>query len=415
LAKCSGLKRAALYNWQTVPVIQVQLPLIKSGKHNHVYLVTLKKNYFMKRLLVSLLVVAALQQATYAQLTTVADGGNKKAIVGERIGLTDVTIHYDRPAVKGREGKIWGELVPYGLTDLGFGSSKAAPWRAGANENTTIHFSTPVTVQGKPVAAGTYALFIELGKEASTLILSKNSTSWGSYFYNPSEDALRVPVKQQVVDRLVERLKYEFVQQTENSATVALQWEKLLFAFTIETDVKQQQLQSFRNELRSDKGFDWRPWVQAANWCADNNTNLEEALTWAEYGVNGKYIGEKNFTSLSTKARILGLLNRQEEAAAVMAEALPLGNMQELHNYGRQLLNQKKSKEAAAVFKANYKKYPAVYTTNMGMARALSSEAKYKDALKFATAALAQAPDEDSKKSINSMMEKLKAGTDINE
>src|SRR5829696_3254649 len=88
------------------------------------------------------------------QLTTPTQGGSTKASVSERIGLTDITIHYDRPAVNGREGKIWGALVPYGFTDQGFGTSKSAPWRAGANENSTITFSTDVAVEGKPLAAG---------------------------------------------------------------------------------------------------------------------------------------------------------------------------------------------------------------------------------------------------------------------
>src|SRR4051812_35748554 len=102
----------------------------------------------MRKYFFTLLAACLLQHSSSAQLTTVPDGGNKKAMVGERIGLSDVTIHYDRPGVKGREGKIWGTLVPLGLNDLGFGTSKAAPWRAGANENTTIEFSTDVTIEG---------------------------------------------------------------------------------------------------------------------------------------------------------------------------------------------------------------------------------------------------------------------------
>lgn len=106
-------------------------------------------------------------------LTVAPSGGNKKASVSERIGLTDVTIHYDRPAVKGREGKVWGELVPVGFTDPGFGSSKSAPWRAGANENTTVEFSTDVIVEGKPLKAGRYGLFLAYDPAGSTLIFSK--------------------------------------------------------------------------------------------------------------------------------------------------------------------------------------------------------------------------------------------------
>src|SRR6476469_9287924 len=113
-----------------------------------------------------------------AQVTVTPNGGNKKAWVGERVGLTDVTIHYDRPGVKGREGKIWGALVPVGFIDQGFGNSKAAPWRAGANENTTIEFSNDVRIEGQPLKKGKYGLFIAYDPNESTLIFSNNATSW---------------------------------------------------------------------------------------------------------------------------------------------------------------------------------------------------------------------------------------------
>jgi tetratricopeptide (TPR) repeat protein len=368
----------------------------------------------MKKIILALVAICLLQQVTIAQLTTTPNGGNKKAMVGERIGLTDITIHYDRPAVKGREGKIWGQLVPYGFTDLGFGTSKAAPWRAGANENTTIEFSTDVKVEGKDLPAGKYAFFIAVGKDESTLIFSKNNSAWGSFFYNQAEDALRVNVKQQPLDKPVEYLEYTFINQTPNSATVALQWEKLMFPFKIETDVNKAQIASFRRELQSDKGFDWQAWAQAANWTADNNTNLEEGLEWADYAVNGQFIGEKNFRTLATKARLLSKLNRKNEADSLMKEASALGNMTEVHGYGRQLLADKRYKEASDIFKANYKKYPNVFTTNMGMARGLSGEGKYKEALKYATAALPQAPDVANKNNVQAMIEKLTAGQDIN-
>src|SRR5690349_18469999 len=149
-------------------------------------------------------------------LTMLPSGGNKKAVVGERIGLTDVTIHYDRPGVKGREGKIWGELVNYGFFDQGFGSSKAAPWRAGANENTTIEFTNDVTIEGQPLKAGKYAFFVAVDTSACTLIFSNNATSWGSFYYDDKEDALRVKVKPVQMDKSVEWLKYEFLNETED-------------------------------------------------------------------------------------------------------------------------------------------------------------------------------------------------------
>lgn len=372
------------------------------------------KTFYMKKQLLAMAVSVLFSFCLKAQLTTTPSGGNKKATVAERIGLTDVTIHYDRPGVKGREGKIWGQLVPFGFTDLGFGTSKAAPWRAGANENTTIEFSNDVKVEGKNLPAGKYGFFIAIGKEESILIFSKNSTSWGSFFYDDKEDALRVTVKQQVSDKPVERLKYEFINQTDNSATIALYWEKWMFPFTVETDLTKDQLTSFRNELKSDKGFDWKPWMMAADWCAEHKTNFEEGLQWADYAISGQYIGEKNFNTLHTKAKLLSLVGKNTEAEGLMKEALPLANMQELHGYARQLQAEKKNVEAAILFKANYKKFPNQFTTNMGMARALSSEGKFKEALKYATAALPQAPDEGNKANASDMIEKLKQGKDVN-
>ena len=349
-----------------------------------------------------------------AQLTVAPNGGNKKASVSERIGITDVTITYDRPHVNGREGKIWGQLIHEGFTDLGFGTSKVAPWRAGANECTTISFSNDVKIEGNNLPAGKYGFFIAYGPTESTLIFSKNSTAWGSFFYNENEDALRVKVKPAALDKTVEWLKYEFTNQTENTATIALEWENLMIPFKVEVDYINTQLSSFRKELQGEKGFKADAWQQAAQFCVDNNVNLQEGLTWAEYAVNGQFIGEKNFQTLSTKAQILSRLNRQTEADAVMKEALPLGDMNELHAYGRQLQQQKHSKEAYDVFKMNYDKNPNTFTTNMGMARANSALGNYKEALKYAQAALPLAPDPPNKTNVESMIEKLKAGKDIN-
>src|ERR1700761_3068112 len=156
-----------------------------------------------KNLAISLALTLFLTVAK-AQLTSLPSGGNKKASITERIGITDITLHYDRPGVKGREGNIWGKLVPEGYTDQGFGSSKAAPWRAGANENTTIEFTTDVTIEGQPLAAGKYGFFIAYGPTESTLIFSRNSTSWGSFYYDPAEDALRVKIKPVALDNKVE-------------------------------------------------------------------------------------------------------------------------------------------------------------------------------------------------------------------
>ncbi|MES1219754.1 MAG: DUF2911 domain-containing protein [Bacteroidota bacterium] len=366
----------------------------------------------MKKIFLPVLLVCFV--FTHAQLTVAPNGGNKKASVSERIGITDVTIHYDRPHVNGREGKIWGDLVPVGYVDQGFGSSKAAPWRAGANECTTIEFSTPVKIEGQELAAGKYGFFIAYDPNEPTLIFSKNSTAWGSFYYNDKEDALRVKIKPVPVDKSVEWLKYDFSNETENSAVITLAWEKLTFPFKIEVDYINTQVETFRKELQTDKGFFWNTWDQAAQWCVQHNVNLEQALQWSDTATQANFGGDKSFQSWSTKAQVLEKLGRSAESADIMKKSLAFANMQEVHQYGRQLLQQKKNKEALDVFKMNNAKYPKEFTTMMGMVRGLSANGDYKGALKFAQQALPLAPNPQNKTNLDNMISKLKDGKDAN-
>lgn len=366
----------------------------------------------MRKLLLMLLTIAVID--ANAQLTTLPSGGNKKAMVAERVGLTDVAIQYSRPGVKGREGKIWGTLIPAGFVNLGFGNAKAAPWRAGANENTTISFSNDVKIEGQPIPAGTYGLFIAYGPNESTIIFSKNSTSWGSYYYDEKEDMLRVKVKPQTSDESTEWLKYEFVNQTDSTATIQLAWEKTLVPFKIETDLTNNQLASFRNELRSDKGFNWTGWYQAAQWCADKQVNLEQALQWADSATSATFGGNTQFVPYTTKAQLLALMGRNDEARATMQNAMAFGSMQDLHYYGRQLIARKKNNEALEVFKKNAAKNPKQFTTLVGLARGYSAVGDYKNAFKYVQQALPLAPDPMNKSSVETMVSNLKAGKDIN-
>ncbi|MEO8414168.1 MAG: DUF2911 domain-containing protein [Ginsengibacter sp.] len=346
-------------------------------------------------------------------LTIPPNGGNKKASVSERIGITDVMIHYDRPGVKGREGKIWNNIVHTGFADLGFGTSKAAPWRGGANENTTITFSTDVMVEGKALPAGTYGFFVAMGNGDATLIFSNNSTSWGSFFYDPKEDALRVIVKTEPLQESVEWLKYEFMNEKDNSAVIALMWEKLKIPFKVEVDYPKTQLAMFRNELRSSTGFNTDPWVQASKFAADNN-DFEDADQWSDYAIKGVFVGQKNFTTLSNKALILQKEGKSPEADALMKEAMPLGNMQELHQYGRQLVTEKRPKDALEVFKMNAQKNPGQFTTYVGLVRGYSANGDYKNALKYAKLAQPLAPDKPNKDAVDKMIETLNEGKDVN-
>lgn len=351
---------------------------------------------------------------SYSQLSTLAYGGNKIAWVGERIGLTDVTIKYNRPGVKGREGKIWGALVKEGFFKPDFSNTPATPWRAGANENTTISFSNNVKIEGKELPAGTHGLFVAYGPNESTVIFSKNATSWGSYFYDEKEDALRVNVKPFHNDKSVEWLTFQFADQTDSTASVQLAWEKLIIPFKVQVNLAEDQIASFRRELRGEKGFSWMAFNQAAQWCAQHNTNINEALLWSDSATSPMFGGDKQFQPWATKAELLTLAGRGNEATEVMKKAMPLANMQEMHQYGRQLIAAKRNKEALEIFKMNAAKNPRQFTTYMGLARGYSANGDYKTALKNALLAEPLAPDPLNKAGVETAISKLKEGKDIN-
>jgi tetratricopeptide (TPR) repeat protein len=369
----------------------------------------------MKKLLPIILLTLVIS-STWGQimpLTSEPDGGNKKASIGEQIGIVKVNITYSRPGVKGREGKIWGTNVAhYGFVDQGHGTSYSAPWRAGANENTSISFSHPVKIEGKDLPAGTYGFFIALGETESTLIFSKISTSWGSFYYDPAEDALRVPVQNQSLDKSVEWLKYEFLDQTPNSVVIAMSWEKRMIPFKVTIEREVLQMAAFRKDLRTTRPY--YDFIQAANWCLENNVELEQALAWIDRGAYFRVMGEKNFRTLSTRASVLTALGRNDEAKKTMDEALPMGTVTDVHFYGRQLVNQKQIDDAFKVFKLNYDRAPKVYTTNIGMARAYSAKGDYKKALTYLKVALPITPDEGAKRNVESLITRLQEGKDIN-
>ncbi|MEP6947643.1 MAG: DUF2911 domain-containing protein [Ginsengibacter sp.] len=350
------------------------------------------KNFFKPFLLIIALQLA-FASLVKAQLTTLPRGGNKKASVSEQIGITDIIVHYSRPGVKKRDGHIWGELIPVGYTELGYGAKNPAPWRAGANENTTIEFTTDVKIEGHDLPAGRYGFFVAYDPDECTLIFSKNSTSWGNFFYNPDEDALRIKVKPIKTDKSVEWLKYEFTDQTPSGATIQLQWEKLMIPFKIDVDVIKTQLLSFRKELRGDKSLPgiWQPWNQAAAYCAANNTNLGEGLLWADSALSITFGGYSSFNAWQTKAAILDSLGRKSEAAEAMKKALPLASDIEGYTYGYSLITAKRPKDAFEILKMMYDKYPNSLFTNIGMASAHSAFGDYKKALPFAQKALLMA------------------------
>ena len=249
-----------------------------------------------------------------AELAQPPDGDNQKAEVSQWIGPVKISIAYHSPRVhfKGAErtGHIWGELIPYGFFDDGFGPSKAMPWRAGANESTTITLSHDVKVEGKDLRAGTYGLFLELEKSGPwSWIFSNNATGWGAYQYDPKNDALRVPASPQDAP-FTEFLTYGFDERLPNSAVAFVQWENKRIPFKIDVpNVNDLYVAQIRKQLQSWPGFDYRSWQSAAQFCADNKVNLEEALTWADKAIKepfrGTGPGREDFSTLQTKAAVL--------------------------------------------------------------------------------------------------------------
>jgi tetratricopeptide (TPR) repeat protein len=348
-------------------------------------------------------------------LTIPNAGDNKRASVSENIGFCEVKIQYHRTGVKGREGKIWGTNVAhYGLQDLQFGTSRAAPWRVGANECTVISFSTDAKIEGQSIPAGAYGLFMSLGETETTVIFNKNTSAWGSFSYNPKEDVLQVKVKNETLEKSQEWLKFDFENQTANSAMVTLAWEKRKIPFKVEVDLLKTQLESFKRELETPKGFTAGAFVQAANFCLQNNYELEQGFAWAQRAIAPVFPGERNFQSLSTYANYLSKQNKPSEADAIMKEAVTLGTAQQVNTYARTLLTQKRTQEAVDIYKANYTKFPNTFATNFGMVRAHAALGDNKKAIEFAKLALPQAPNAQQKGIVEKMIKDLEEGKTIN-
>src|SRR5689334_14889395 len=314
-------------------------------------------NRTMKRL--ALVIALALPAAAQfiPGLTVPPSGNNQKASVTQYVGPVRVAIDYSSPAVHGpdgkdRRGQIWGKLVPYGLSNLGFGNGKPDPWRAGANENTVFAVSSEVSIEGKTLAAGRYGLHMIPGQEEWTLIFSKNSSAWGSFFYDDSEDALRVTVKP-AKHEYREYLTYEFSGRKPAEATAALQWEELSVPWTIKVDkISDVYVTRLRRDLTDLPAFDPRAYDAAAQFLAQSGTSLDQALKWADTAISQPFIGQKNFDTLSTKALVLTKLGRGAEAMAIMQEAMKLPGTTaiQIHGYGRTLLQMKQTKAAMDVF-----------------------------------------------------------------
>ena len=347
----------------------------------------------LRSLTLALGVSAAFAGAALAQVPplTLPDA-SPKASVSQTVGLTDITISYHRPAVNKR--KIWGGLVPYNEV-----------WRAGANENTTIAFSTPVTVGGKTLPAGTYGLHMLPTEKDWSVMLSTVSGAWGSFSYDEKEDAVRFTATPSMVPGNEERLEYRFEDPTDDSVNVVMSWEKVRLSFPIRVDTKAVVLESLKGQLRGLPRFSWQGWNQAAQWSLRNDADLDQGLAWADRSIGM----QATFPNLRTKADLLEKKGDTKTAAELRDRAMKIATENDINAYGYQLLGQKKTDEAIAIFRKNVKDHPDSWNTYDSLGEALAAKGDKKGAIESYGKALTMTNDPAQKKRINDVLAKLKA------
>jgi len=349
------------------------------------------------RLLVLLSICVAL--ASFGQAQTVMLDlplQSQHAVITQRIGLTDITLNYHRPLVNGRQ--IWGKVVPYGQV-----------WRAGANENTTVTFTDPVTIEGQPLGKGTYGLHMIPGENQWTVIFSKMSTAWGSFSYKQDEDALRVTVKPQTAE-FHEALTYDFDDVKPDSAVITLRWDKVAVPFQVAVNLNDTVIASIHRQIRGLNQYYWEGWDDAANYFLSTKTNLDEALKDEDQSIRT----EERYDNLMNKSLILEAMGRKDDATTFRNLALDKASPQQLYFYGRRLQGEKKQEEAFALYRSNAKKFPDSWTSHVGLARVYSGQGNFDDAVKEMQAALAANPDDANKANLENYVKRLQSKDDIN-
>lgn len=279
---------------------------------------------------------------------------SNQVIETQTLGVTEITLNYHSPSVQERD--VWNNpnVIPQ--------NGDPIAWRAGANMNTTISFSTDVMINGNNLAKGTYGFHVIPRGETYDLFFAHNSNQWGSYYLDLEKDvSLTISVKSEECPHS-EKLDYEFINWNEDEVTVALEWANRRLPFTVAVDINKTVIASFRSELRGINTYHWQAWNDAAQWCLSRNTNLEEALEWTNRSINGGFNGfasNKNITNLTTKARILSRLDKDEELDATVAEISDLEmSVNEVNAFTIFLLRLDRAESALKTLNANIKRYP---------------------------------------------------------
>ncbi len=355
--------------------------------------VLLKKLTCGSLLLMALLAGMALPAWSQSFLTL--PEASQRARVTQRIGVSDVTIVYHRPLVNGR--KLWGGLVPYGQV-----------WRAGANENTTIEFSDPVSIEGSPLAAGIYGLHMIPGEKEWTVIFSRAATSWGSFSYDQAEDALRVQAHARPSE-MHEALVYDFDDLKPDSALLTMRWGELAVPFKVGVDVNTITTAKLRSQLRGGIQYSWEGWDEAANYILNAKGSAEDALKYSNQSIQV----EQRFDNLMTRARAQQALGRSSEAAASRDQAMQIGSAMQVHSYGRQLMMSGHQAEGFNVFGNNIKKYPDSWIVHSEIARLAVAQGDFDTAVMQMKLCLAGAPPS-VKPQLEGLVKRLENREDIN-
>jgi hypothetical protein len=287
---------------------------------------------FLPRAAAAALLLAACAASRPAEAQLRTPRPSQKASVMQTVGVTDLTITYSRPGVKGRT--IWGDPpagAPAGTATLDDARSRAANaaivpygrvWRTGANEATTFTVTDDVLVNGRPLKAGTYSLHTIPGRDEWTIIFNADPGQWGSFQYDEKKDVLRVKSKPEAASDSQEWLAFQIDPEGETSARVNIRWERLRVPFTVEVkDVPALTLSKARAAVASAKPDDWQTPLQAANYMLNNKLDLAQALGWAEQSIKTR----ENFNNLNLKARILAAQGKTADAVATGEKALQVG------------------------------------------------------------------------------------------
>jgi hypothetical protein len=344
----------------------------------------------MKAFLITAVLFTAATTA-HAQVALKLPDQSPAASVTQAIGLTEITVNYHRPAVGGRQ--IWGKLVPYGET-----------WRAGANENTVITFSTDVKIAGKPLRAGSYGLHVLPTAKDWTIMFSTMTQAWGSFTYDAKEDALRVTITPRTTQTSEERLVYRFDEPTDTKATLVLAWEKLAVPIAIEVDTPKIVMTSVRQQLRGPAGFSWQGFSQAANYWVRNGGPLDEALKLIDRSIQAN----ENYRNLNLRATIVEKQGNAKAAAELRAKAQNLATEADLNQAAYQLMNDRKVDEALKLFQANADHHPESWNAQDSLGEALAAKGDKAGAIAAFTKAAALAKDPVQKKRIEATLVRLK-------